>query len=389
MRIHISLRRVSLLTAAVLMIGIVAAAPAMAKTLYVSAAKGSDSNSCTTKKKACQTITAAVTKAKRGDLITVASGTYDEQVTISKDLKLLGNGKPVIDAVGHANAVLISGAKAAGSHVSGFVTENALNEGILATRTSRLKITGNVVKNNDAGSALSTLTGECTAQGSVPGDCGEGLHLQTVSYSKVSGNVVKGNSGGILLTDEMGPTHGNVITRNRVLDNLYDCGITIASHSTTAYTGGRLHKRKGGIYNNTISHNVSDGNGTKGQGAGILMAAPQAGGAVYDNVVTDNIANGDGQGGFVLHSHVAGQYFNGNKVISNTFHNDGSTGDSSSGVTQKAGIIVFSATTALKHLQITGNRISGEYYGIWTQHAPKIHKAANRFKNVTVDVHQQ
>lgn len=378
-----------LATAAILASGTVAAAPAMAKSLYVNGSTGSDANSCTSKKKPCATISGAVAKARKRDRINVAPGTYNEQVTITKDLSLVGAGRPVIDATGHTNAVLIQGSGANGASVKGFTAENALNEGILAQQTSRVKILSNLVQNNDQGAGVSSPSGECAFQGPIPGDCGEGLHLMSVANSKVSRNTVKDNSGGILLTDELGPTHGNSIAHNRVLDNTLDCGITIASHSTTAYANGRLQKRKGGIYHNVISHNLSQGNGTSGAGAGILMAAPAPGGAVYDNTVTGNTVTGNGQGGFVLHSRQADQYFNGNKIIHNKFSDNGALGDAaSSGDSEPTGIIVWSAVSKLRKLTVSGNRISNEYYGIWTHNAPKIKKHRNKFHNVVVDVQQ-
>jgi parallel beta-helix repeat protein len=392
LKFHALSGKVTLAAATFLASSAVAATPAMAKTLYVSASHGSDTNSCTSKRKPCATISGAVSKAGRRDQIRVASGTYAEQVTVNKDLKLVGVGHPVIDATSHINGILIQGAGAAGTSVSGFTAENALNEGILAQRTSRVKIFDNLVEDNDQGSSAPPAgDAECapTDGGNVPGDCGEGLHLFTVANSKVTGNTVKDNSGGILLTDELGPTHGNVISHNRVRDNVTDCGITIASHSTTAYVNGKLQRHKGGIYNNVISHNLSAGNGTAGAGAGILMASPTPGGAVYDNTVTRNTVTGNGQGGFVLHSRLAGQFFNGNKVIANRFSNNGALGDTpTSGDSQKTGIIVWSAVTKIKKLTVSGNRISDEYYGIWTDNAPKIKKSRNKFRDVTVDIFQ-
>ncbi|MHB8341176.1 MAG: hypothetical protein ACYDB7_08380 [Mycobacteriales bacterium] len=77
---------------------------------------------------------------------------------------------------------------------------------------------------------------ECQPTGSVPS-------------SQVLGNAVRAISGGILLTDETGPTHGNLIEGNLVEDNAYDCGITLPSHNVilgNAMSGVTVHSHAPG-----------------------------------------------------------------------------------------------------------------------------------------------
>jgi Right handed beta helix region len=77
----------------------------------------------------------------------------------------------------------------------------------------------------------------------------------------VSNNVIQNNAGGILISDDMGATHDNVIIANVVSNNPYDCGITIASHS------GK------GVYHNTITGNTAMNNGNQLPGAGAGVAS--------------------------------------------------------------------------------------------------------------------
>jgi hypothetical protein len=388
-------RRLPLATVAMLATGVLASSPAFAKTLFVSASKGNDANTCTSAHKPCATISSAVTKAGNGDRVQVGKGNYHEMVTITKRLKLVGTGHVTINATGQANAVLIQGSGAAGTLVQNLTTENAQDEGILAMNTSHVNITKDVVKHNDLGAAAASPTGECAPAAGAPGDCGEGLHLWAVAKSKVTHDTIKDNSGGILITDETGPTHGNLISHNTVTGNADDCGITMASHNGGAYSGGQAQPTVGGIYHNVISHNKVNRNGLKGQGAGILMAGAFPGTAVYDNTVKDNVANDNGLGGFTLHSHSPGQDLNGNKIIDNSFKADGQNGgngqpgDSDFGITKTVGIIIASAATPLTGTVVKGNHISHEYYGIWTMNVPTIKKKANHFKHVVVDVFQQ
>jgi parallel beta-helix repeat protein len=330
--------------------------------------------------------------------VAVAKGTYREDVRITRRISLIGTGKPVINAAGRPNGILIAGAGSRGAEIEGFVVQNALNEGILALKTSRVVIERNVVRLNDQGVKAVKPTGECAAFGQVPGDCGEGIHLMTVSNATVTGNRVTDNLGGILLTDEFGPTAHNVISGNTVLRNVADCGITIAGHNPHAVSAlGVLDPKSAGIYDNRILSNTSNGNGVKGEGAGILLAGAGPGTAVYSNLVKGNVANGNGLGGLTLHSHAPGDYLDGNSIIDNSFSHDaiagngpGKPGDSDTGLTRTAGIVVFSAVTRLKRTLVAGNRLSNEYYGIWTQNAPKIAKPRNSFApSVTVPVFQK
>ena len=378
--------RASLTAATVLAVSGTTAAAAGAKTLYVTKS-GSDANACT-KKAPCQTIGHAVGKAHKGDTVKVAAGTYAEMVTIGSDITLVGRGA-TIDAAGRDNGVQVKGRRAAGAAVRGFKVEHATFEGILAQDTARLTIVGNQVRHNDQGMFASSKTGECAPTGEIPGDCGEGIHLISVTDSHVIGNKVTDNSGGILLSDELGPTARNAISGNRVLANLYDCGITVAGHSPRAISPtGKLAPTTAGIYRNVITRNVSNGNGIKGEGAGILLAVAGPGAAVYNNVVQGNTANDNNMAGVTLHLHAPGSYLNGNKIIDNRLRHDGLGGDPDFGVKSTVGILVGSAATKLKGTVIFGNRISNVHFGIWTQNVPTIKRTANTFHNVDVPLTQ-
>lgn len=372
--------RASLTAATVLAVSGTTAAAAAAKTLYV-AKSGSDANACT-KKAACATIGHAVGKAHKGDTVKVAAGTYAEMVTVSNNISLVGSGA-TIDAAGQNNGIQINGLHAAGTAVRGFKVEHANFEGILAQQTSRLKISGNEVRENDLGMFAQSPTGECAPNGQIPGDCGEGIHLMSVTNSHVTGNTVTANSGGILLTDELGPTARNTISANRVLRNLYDCGITVAGHNPKAISAnGKLAPKTAGIYRNTISKNVSNGNGIKGEGAGILLAVAGPGAAVYDNLVQGNTANNNNLAGVTLHLHAPGSYLNDNKIIGNRLRHDGVGGDPDFNVKGTIGILVGSAANKLKGTVISGNRISDVHFGIWTENVPTIKRKSNKFHNV-------
>ena len=171
---------------------------------------GTDTGDCTDNP--CRTVGYAVSKAESGDVIQVAAGTYNESVGITKRLSLVGNDA-TIDAAGKSsppNGIVISGADAAGTTVTGFTVTHAGLEGIFVDATSRITIENNLVVDNDTYGPFNPL---CADQ---PDDCGEAIHLQSVTNSIVRNNIVRDNVGGILLTDEDGPTFGNLIAENSV-----------------------------------------------------------------------------------------------------------------------------------------------------------------------------
>lgn len=381
---------------------VAASAPSRHTRLYVSP-RGSDRAPCT-HSRPCRSIAHAVAVAHAGGEIDVAPGSYPGKVILTKRLTIRGFHLPILSARGHRRGIVIRGARAAGSVVQGLAVENATYEGILALRTKRVTIADDVVRHNDRGLFSGHLTGECKENGQPPGarpadvragGCGEAIHLASSSDSHVVGNLVTDNSGGIYLTDESAPAAHNVIARNLVMSNIYDCGITLASHSRKAVTSsGRPLPRAGGVYDNTIAGNVADGNGVRVPGAGILVAAAYSGGAAYGNRIMSNEINGNGLPGVALHSHERRQDLNGNVIENNLIGRNaiggqsGGPGDGDGGIHHTAGILVWSAMTKITQIRVSGNRISHNYFGIWTRNVPRLRRAANHYRHVKVPLSQ-
>jgi len=381
-------RGVVLAGLAVAAAAVVGTAPATASsmTLYVSPG-GSDSAACTSAHP-CKTIGHAVSAASSGDRIVVRRGTYAEMVTVPVTLHLVGRHRPTIDASGKQNGVVIAGAAASGSSLRGFRIENATQEGVVAMQTSWVKIVGNVVVHNDQGMFSTSPTGECAPMGEIPGDCGEGVHLMTVAHSTVSRNAITANSGGILVTDEFGPTHANVISWNHVWRNAFDCGITVPGHNPNAVSStGVPQPAMAGVYGNWIVHNVVNQNGLKGEGAGILFAGAGPGTGSYDNFVGWNTANGNNLAGITVHSHAPNTDVNGNRFVGNRASHNNLGGDPDAGVTKSTDILVFSAGDPITGTVARGNHLSNAFFGVWTLNA-HTRLAHNHFHDVVVHVHQ-
>ncbi len=297
------------------------------------------------------TIGAAVAAATPGATIVVLQGVYREDVHITQPLSLVAaaHTQPVINATGLPNGIFIDGGVGIGVvtpgtntlaqvTVTGFTIENANFEGILVANASFVTLQQNNVTKNDMGLQLPTAENSNTE--ACPGmptfetnegdDCGEGIHLIAVDHATVIGNNSYGNSGGMLLTDETGPTHDNLIEGNTVEDNAYDCGITLASHpvAPTPFVTGSPPPF--GVYSNTIAGNISHHNGTglPGAGAGVGLFAPGPLNQTYGNVVSGNTLTDNGLPGVAIHNHAPTNNINlsNNVVIGNYIAGNGPDG---------------------------------------------------------------
>lgn len=329
------------------------------------------------------TIGAAVAAAKAGDTINVAPGRYSEDVHIIQPVALIGAGarSTVINAKGLANGIFIDGINGAtkitpGSNtlsnvtVSGFTVQNANFEGILALNASNVTVWANLVRGNDR--ALQIGKGQCPGipdfETNEGDDCGEGVHLLGTDHSTVVNNTVENNAGGILLSDETGPTNANVVQENEVRDNVYDCGITLASHAPATVTGSSAPF---GVFDNTIAKNESTQNGIKlpGSGAGVGMFAPgPVNNLTYGNVVVGNRLTDNGAGGVAMHTHVPNPNIRlaDNVITGNYIAGNGA--DPDVGTTGPTGISVL-GTAAVSGTLITLNQIQNESVDIAVHNA--------------------
>jgi parallel beta-helix repeat protein len=281
------------------------------------------------------TIGAAVAAAAPNDTIDVAAGTYKEDVTVAKPLSLIGanQNNTIIDATGLANGVYIDGLDNPGLSnviVTGFTVKNANFEGILITNASFVTVWGNTVTNNDVNlePSIPACPGIPDFETGEDFDCGEGVHLIGVDHSTVANNTVENNAGGILLSDDTGQTHDNLVTGNLSKDNPFDCGIVMASHAP----GPGSTKPHLGVVHNTIANNESTHNGFQvpGAGAGVGLFADGSGiGLVSGNVVVNNKLTNNGIPGVAFHSHVGPTFglppddLNDNVIVGNTISGNG------------------------------------------------------------------
>ncbi|HEY2651120.1 MAG TPA: right-handed parallel beta-helix repeat-containing protein [Solirubrobacteraceae bacterium] len=347
---------------------------------------------------AYSTVQSAVDAASAGSTVIVCRGAYTEDVIISAPLTLAGQHGAVIHGSPTANgncdqlgpggpgtAPCLAGITIKSGHVKvqGLTVTGAIGEGILATGSPApaggsiqdVVIEGNRVVGNDTGGIPPTTKSpypQCVEVGQIPGDCGEGIHLMGAFDSTVRGNFVSGNSGGVLLTDEFGPTHDNVIDHNTITNNAFDCGVTAPGHNPTALdSSGNPQPSKAGVYDNVIEHNRITNNGLKGEGAGVLFANAGPGTASYNNLVVHNYIAGNELSGVTMHAHTLGpgqfEDLSGNRILHNTIGKNNTGGDPLDGTAKDpstTGILVFSGTVPV-NVTIAHNRIRNNQYGVW------------------------
>jgi len=358
-------------------------------TVYVAPRAGARAGDHNCSSAAFGNIETALNAVRAGGTVVVCGGTYATQVTITKQVTLEGRDGATVNASGQTNGVLVTASHAT---VKGLTIENATGEGVLITGADHVTLSGNTVAHNDLGGTptnpVPNTYAECAAAQGVPGDCGEGIHLMGSSYDTIAGNVSRGNSGGILVSDETGPSAHNVISGNRVQDNLFDCGITVVAHSPKGAPGGVPAPSAAGVYDNDVVGNTIEGNGTQGEGAGVVLATGLPGGAVYDNTVQGNYISGNGMSGVTVHSHVPGQYLDGNVIRGNLIATNNLNGDrdfSPAVDTQTTGVLV--ATVTPLSITVTGNVITDDHFGIWTTGPATVEGAhGNAFTDVPVRI---
>ena len=204
------------------------------------------------------TIQAAVDAASAGDVINVAAGTYAENVTIDKELTLLGEDKEttIIDGSETGSVVTISSDNVA---LSGFTIQNS---GLTGT---------------EAGIALSGVSG-CYISDNIITDNFAGVGMVSASSDTIKSNTISQNNFGIYLGDVDTPSTGNLISGNTISGSVTSA--TIENCGDGIYADQNNH---GNTYvNNTIKSN--EGNG--------IYFWKSAGNTVSTNKISSNTKNG-------------------------------------------------------------------------------------------------
>lgn len=161
----------------------------------------------------------AVDRAGAGETVEVRGGNYSEMVNISKPIRLIGTGRPVIDSGGSGSAIILS---ADGIALEGFRATGSLEAGI-ESRSNNNSIIDNVVDGNG----------------------GYGIYIRSSSNNIVKDNLVRQNGFGIYLGDL---STNNTLINNTARDNDYGVYIDPSSIGNLLYLNSLFDNRDQNAY---------------------------------------------------------------------------------------------------------------------------------------------
>jgi Right handed beta helix region len=346
---------------------------------YVShSAKHGVDTSCKTAK--YRDINTAIAAVGAAGTVVVCAGTYDEQVVVTKSLKLFGRGA-TIDAKGQKplkigpqtlpGSIGIGVLGTSGVQVAGFRVTGAGFDAILVAASSNVLVSGNYLWGN----------------GDVGVDINGSSHTQAVhNYS------IHNEGGGFLVADDIGSSSHNVVGWNTATRNPGGCGVIVAGHSTAGVRGTV-------VIDNWLSYN-----GTlksSGGGAGVVIASEVPGETVANTIVEGNHIWDNGLAGVTVHVHEPNQDFNGTQIKGNWIGQNNTLGDpiglfSSTAKnakdhavpdTRTTGILAATASSVTGTL-IANNHISDNHYGVFLEALSTVKTAnvadlgTNRFSGV-------
>lgn len=262
------------------------------------------------------------------------------------------------------------------SHVTvrGVTVTGAKDAGILAQDTSNVAILDSRVEGNGFDAPAAGPLGAAPKPGELPQAFG--ISLFGVSHSIITGNTVTDNGrGGIGLMDNgpfdpgqvVGtpspssknvPSNNDVVAHNKMSANYKGCGLVVAAQD--------LH--------GSISGLVLLGNTIKGTGishahgpdiGGLVVAADAPGSSISDVFVDGNRVTGSAEGGVIVNAETPGSSTTGVSVVGNTVAGNNYLDLEAP---KTAGVIVFAGAGAQnRSTTIVGNRIAGQYYGVWSE----------------------
>jgi parallel beta-helix repeat protein len=155
----------------------------------------------------------AIEAAAPGSIIEVRTGNYQENVNITKPLKLIGVDLPTVDAGGKKSAITLS---ANGIVLQGFRAVNSAESGIDVLSSGNMISDNHVSENQGYGINL-YFAGNNTLEGNAVSGNGFGIYLGDFSLNNsVRNNTVHGNSYGIYI--DLG-SYGNVLYLNDLQEN--------------------------------------------------------------------------------------------------------------------------------------------------------------------------
>jgi parallel beta-helix repeat protein len=290
------------------------------------------------------TIQAAINAASAGDVIEVAAGTYNEALTINKQLDIRGAGATTILQNTGGTVVTL---QAAGSG---------------ASASSRTALRDLTISGSTKGVYAQDLVNHVTFEGvTISGNSSYGVHVNNTSGTMqdwaFEDCTFDGNSSGVYVS----------MAAN--LNGLSITGSTFSNHTNTAFYVGQSSSTPGGLSNVTLTGNTFTGNGPSNNQAALYIEK-LSNATISGNTFTNNGLNLNPRG--IIINLKYGNY-SGITVSGNTFvENRGASQTGGYGINIQARNDASSYNTfpaTLGSVSVTGNAITGFYRGITLENA--------------------
>ena len=168
----------------------------------------------------------AIDDTNDNDTVFVFKGIYNEEVSISKSINLIGEDKEttIIDGNKKYNAVNLLDSK---TMITGFTIQNCSKSGFIAgisiINSDNNTITANIITNN----AL-------------------GIYLEYSNNNIITGNIISNNNGSSLF---LGVSNGNTITGNIISNNYYGIYLFWSYNNTILKNNIIFNKRNADFIN--------------------------------------------------------------------------------------------------------------------------------------------
>ncbi|MGH9069128.1 MAG: right-handed parallel beta-helix repeat-containing protein [Acidimicrobiales bacterium] len=272
-------------------------------------------------------------------------------------------------AAGGCDVAIFVGPGATGVTIDHVTVSGGLDHGIFAEDTSNLTVESSTVSHN--GLHIDPKISNPAA-----------LELDGVSNALITGNTVTANNGGgfSLLDDgpfdpgapapgpkALVPSNNDVISNNHMSANYGGCGIVLA-----------VQNPGGNIAHDTVTGNVVTGTHRFGPSGpdvgGIVVAADGPGTGASAVKVSGNTVTGSFEGGVIVHAEAPHAHTIDVSVTGNTV-TGGNNWGLTNGPTATTGIIVSAgpvpppANAFNQGTVVSGNKVSGQFYGIWSEGA--------------------